>query len=152
MTLAMGTKERKCALDGLSYTSWSNCKIFSDSTASLGLDLIILPVLPIKRKWWWKIWCSTLLDVVTAITLPATVTVNIYALLHLVADPFRVMEEMWCIKIFIWHFFKSQILLHPKLWEYCFIKHFHIKKRRPKPTVNLIFTSQLFTLTALKTD
>ena len=76
MILAVGIEKRQHALYGLSCTSWINWKIFSDSTGSPGLDSIFLPVSPIKRKWWWKICCETLLDVVTAITSPATVTVK----------------------------------------------------------------------------
>lgn len=70
----------------MSYTSWINWKISQDSTASQGLDSIFLPVLPIKRKWGWNICRETLLVVVTAITLPATVTIKVYALLYLVAE------------------------------------------------------------------
>lgn len=71
----------------MSYTSWINWKISPDSTTSRGLDSIFLPVLPIKRKWGWKICRETLLVVVTAIILPAIVTIKVYALLHLVAEP-----------------------------------------------------------------
>lgn len=110
MILAVGIEKRKHALDGLSCTSWINWKIFSDYTGSPGLDSIFLHVSPIKRKWWWKICCETLLDVVTAITPPATVTVkNVWLSLN-PRKKFDVSKKDF-VKIFIWNFSKPNTLL-----------------------------------------